>query len=434
MHAETAYLFRHALLRDAAYQLQLPGDRARLHALALELIESVLGGRAPEPAPLESDGVRVSLRHPTDDSAAELAEHARLAGEAESGQRDYLIAVRRLYLRRAAEHAERGFQSKVATRAWEQLADLVPEIERGEVLRRWAAALWADGRREGVEGILQKAASLHRKWGNRTGDGVATENLANLYHETGRQEEAEAAHERAIAIHRETGNRWCEGVALANIANLQLDKGRAQVAEQLLEQALAIHREVGNRRSEGISLNNLANLYFDASRFEAAEGAFLQAISIHREVRNRRSEGAALANLGMLYQEAGRTSSAETAFLSALNCMNESGNVQNKGFTLGCLANLFCSTGRLEAARRSFESALAIHRDCGNLRHEAIHLRDYALCLLALDHVPEARRCWSHGTGLLTGRRNGPEVGRQSDRMRQACIAAGVPPLEPDLS
>lgn len=30
MHAELAYLFRHALLRDAAYQLQLPGDRARL--------------------------------------------------------------------------------------------------------------------------------------------------------------------------------------------------------------------------------------------------------------------------------------------------------------------------------------------------------------------------------------------------------------------
>ena len=33
--AESAYLFRHALLREAAYQLQLPTDRARLHALAL---------------------------------------------------------------------------------------------------------------------------------------------------------------------------------------------------------------------------------------------------------------------------------------------------------------------------------------------------------------------------------------------------------------
>jgi len=38
--AEAAYLFRHALLRDAAYEMQLPADRARLHALAIDSIES----------------------------------------------------------------------------------------------------------------------------------------------------------------------------------------------------------------------------------------------------------------------------------------------------------------------------------------------------------------------------------------------------------
>ena len=45
--AEEAYLFRHALLRDAAYQLQLPGDRERLHLLAFELIEALAGGPPP---------------------------------------------------------------------------------------------------------------------------------------------------------------------------------------------------------------------------------------------------------------------------------------------------------------------------------------------------------------------------------------------------
>ena len=53
LHAETIYLFRHALLRDAAYQLQMPGDRARLHRIAFELIETLAGGRPPEPPPLE---------------------------------------------------------------------------------------------------------------------------------------------------------------------------------------------------------------------------------------------------------------------------------------------------------------------------------------------------------------------------------------------
>jgi hypothetical protein len=37
--AERAYMFRHALLRDASYQLHMPRDRERLHYLALEAIE-----------------------------------------------------------------------------------------------------------------------------------------------------------------------------------------------------------------------------------------------------------------------------------------------------------------------------------------------------------------------------------------------------------
>jgi hypothetical protein len=39
--AEEAYLFAHATLREAAYQLWLPSDRARLHSFALEILEAL---------------------------------------------------------------------------------------------------------------------------------------------------------------------------------------------------------------------------------------------------------------------------------------------------------------------------------------------------------------------------------------------------------
>ena len=44
LSAEDAYLFRHAIIRDAAYQLQLPSQRARLHGLAVECLEAWLDG------------------------------------------------------------------------------------------------------------------------------------------------------------------------------------------------------------------------------------------------------------------------------------------------------------------------------------------------------------------------------------------------------
>ena len=43
MFAETAYLFRHAVVRDAAYGLQPPSERALLHGLALDILEALPG-------------------------------------------------------------------------------------------------------------------------------------------------------------------------------------------------------------------------------------------------------------------------------------------------------------------------------------------------------------------------------------------------------
>lgn len=63
--AETAYLFRHALLRDAAYELQMPGARATLHGLAFSLMEAAVGSRAPEPPTLDGD-LMLLQPHPTD--------------------------------------------------------------------------------------------------------------------------------------------------------------------------------------------------------------------------------------------------------------------------------------------------------------------------------------------------------------------------------
>ncbi|MEK7467065.1 MAG: hypothetical protein AAB074_06580 [Planctomycetota bacterium] len=140
MTAEKAYLFRHALLRDAAYQLQLPGDRARLHALAFAVIEALAGGRAPEPAPLDAVEEVTLQPHATVAFAQELALHARLA-EVERGLKvDPIhsrprIALQRLYLRRAAEHADKQFRPEVSRLLWERHAALVkagvPPLDEG---------------------------------------------------------------------------------------------------------------------------------------------------------------------------------------------------------------------------------------------------------------------------------------------------------------
>ena len=132
MSAETAYLFRHALLREAAYQLQLPGDRSRLHALALSVLEELAGGRPPEPPPLGPDVDVLIPPHASDAFARELAGQAGSAGGPD------MAGLRRLYLRRAAEHASRSYRNEEAWTLWQEYATLVPRLEHSVALRRAA--------------------------------------------------------------------------------------------------------------------------------------------------------------------------------------------------------------------------------------------------------------------------------------------------------
>jgi len=186
--AEIAYLFRHALLRDAAYSLQLPSDRARLHELAFYLIEQAFGGRAPEPPPLDAINPPEFVPHATDRVAAELAYHGQRALEPGTGAKSACPWL--LYLRRAAEVADQQFRPE-AESLWLKLAEQLQGAACGEAIRSAGWATHLRGRPHIAERHMDQALAIHREVGNRRGEGLALGNLAIVYQETGRVELAE---------------------------------------------------------------------------------------------------------------------------------------------------------------------------------------------------------------------------------------------------
>jgi hypothetical protein len=152
--------FRHAVLRDAAYQLQLPAGRAGLHALAFATLEGLCGGRAPEAGEDSLSGSRFRP-HATDRFAFELSEHARRVVEAAESERarrelEPMRLARTLYLGRAAEVAERSFRTDEAIRLWEAAAELFDGDARGRRLRR-AAAVAVNAGRSGLRSRCSRA-------------------------------------------------------------------------------------------------------------------------------------------------------------------------------------------------------------------------------------------------------------------------------------
>jgi aminoglycoside phosphotransferase (APT) family kinase protein len=377
--SEAAYLFRHALLRDAAYQLQLPGDRARLHGLALSLLEQAFGGRPAEPEPLDTENRPNVSPHPIDPLAVELAQHAEISSKDD-------IALRRLYLRRAAEHAERSYQTEASAARWKELAELLSGDARGVALRRAGQAIKNAGRPVEAEGLYGKALEIHRRTGNRALEGTATGALALVYKMTGRLAQGEDAYGHALALHRAAGHRLGEAQELVNLGAFLTEAGRVREAEDMLRRALAPLRELGNTAFEALALANLGTVCAETSRNEESEAFYRQAADLLHRIGDRRGHSVVLGNLALLRDTPERAAETEQVFRQVIALHREFGNRRVEGMMLGNLANLQSRCGRAVEARKSHALALSLNRETGNRRSEGIAVANIA-AMDAADHL-----------------------------------------------
>lgn len=379
------WLFRHALTRAAAYELQLPADRAELHAAAVHALESTFGGRPPAMGPLAPGSGDTRVPHASDPLALELAGHAALAGDDEPWRQ-----VRVLYLRRAAAYAEQQFQLSLTSSLYSQLSGLLHAEARAEALRRAADALRNAGRSLEAEQLLLRALDVFRGCASSAGEGACLTNLALVYFYTGRHQLALSALESGMAV-------------------LSTAK-----SEMLMASALATHGMLHATRSE----------------YDTALNSLGEALRIHRSMGDDLHAAKALANLGLTQVAAGRHADAEQSYQDGLRLALAQHDLRTQGVITGNLAGLRYETRRIEEAAALYPRAIELHRQAGNARFEATCRCDFACCLIALGRNSEAQAMWRQGTAALQEIGDTHALKRKLDGMRGACVRAGVVPLE----
>lgn len=353
--AELAYLFRHALLRDAAYDLQPPTERSRLHALALDVIEQLFAGREGE----------------LDAMALELARHAELAGRADRECH---------WLERAAAHAHGLWRGAEAAELFQRLAKhpAADAQARSRALRGAGKSLLDTGR-------LQPALELLRSAAEEAPDAEAELDalrpLAYAYRNLGRHDDSLAVSRRNAELASERGDldlalaldsvatalvgleRNAEALPIAHdairhaqacgvprvlgglTANLGVLLGRmgedAQAATTLRE-ALAILETTGDRRALAATRRNLADRMRAMGDHQGAIRECEGALAEMRALGDRRGEGMALMTLGGAWKDAGRTMEGLRALEQAAGLLLESGDQRAAAIALanaasGCL-------------------------------------------------------------------------------------------------
>jgi tetratricopeptide (TPR) repeat protein len=388
MHAELAYLFRHAVLRDAAYLLLVPQDRAALHWLAVSVLQTVL--------------------HPTEQDAAgfDLAEHARMslpAARNESETRE-MLTLEHGFLTRAADYCKANGASLDEARLRDRLAahDLSSRSQKAASKLRAAECLiradLLDDANERAEAALRDAAQL----GDRLLDAHAQLVLLDIRRITASPEGRDCDIDALLAntaadpeLHlmalnelrrmHETARRDEQAMQVArDAAAYALDHGKQEWAShmlgyqayelhalgdtaraiEILQQAAALGRECGSELTEAQSWNTLGIVRVESGDIAGADAAYRQALALARSHGAKSLENSVLTNLGNLdLYFRGNLAQAEANYLASMNYCLETGHRASLAVTYVRLIDVYLARHEFRPALQFIDRMCAIAPD-----------------------------------------------------------------------
>ncbi|MCA9991017.1 MAG: tetratricopeptide repeat protein [Anaerolineales bacterium] len=435
---EAHYLFRHALLRDVTYQMQLLTRRRRLHRLAGEAIAQVYAGdlaahyadlayhadRAEQfPAAVrwyrlagEQAAARyanaVALAHfcraleLNPPAAAErwtlllaCEQLCRLRGDRD-GQAQNLAALAALATTpeqqvavalRQSRYAQQVGDYQAATVAAQQAMALAGTAAAGGAAAagylQWGRVLWRQGQYELARARLRQALALTPE---PLVEAEIRHSLGIVADEQGDLAAARAYHGQALAIYRQVGARPGEGLSLNNLGNVAADEGDSAGARSFYEQALRTFREIGDRPGESLALGNLGGVADDLGLYDEARAYYQQALFLFRESGNRRLEALALSNLGLLAHRRGEDEAAAALSRQALPISRSLGDRSGEAYALTHLGHGLLGLADPAGALAAYQEALAIRRELNQPHLAAELLAGLARLALGQGDLPQA--------------------------------------------
>ena len=341
---ELRYIFRHSLLRETVYDMQMRTRLRELHFMIAKAIEKVYADN------IEQRFVDLAFHY-------EQAEIKLKTNE---------------YLRKAADFARRNFQNVQALEFYDRLlknSDDETEIvkilvKKGEVLQ--LIGRWSESEISFHSALFKSAAT-----GNLPLKGRTHNALGALLLLKGNYKDAR--------IYLEKAANYCEQIvdnqgttrAYGNLGNLYFRQGDYDLAKDYFLKSLQIGRENDVKIPPQI-VSNLGLTFMNQGNYTEGVAVQKQELALVESAGDLGGAATLWVNLGIVYFEKGDENAALPCFEKGLELCQLLGNKQFTSIALGCIGNVWRVKGNFEKATGFLADDLKMCLELGDKQGIAI--------------------------------------------------------------
>jgi class 3 adenylate cyclase/tetratricopeptide (TPR) repeat protein len=341
---ELRYIFRHSLLRETVYDMQMRTRLRELHFMIAKAIEKVYADS------IEQRYVDLAFHY-------EQAEIKLKTNE---------------YLRKAADFARRNFQNIQALEFYDRLmknSDDETEIvktlvKKGEVLQ--LIGRWSESEISFHAALFKSAAT-----GNLPLKGRTHNALGALLLLKGNYKDARIYLEKAANYYEQIVDNQGTARAYGNLGNLYFRQGDYSLAKDYFLNSIQLGRENDVRIPPQI-VSNLGLTFMNQGNYTEGVAVQKQELAVVESLGDLGSAATLWVNLGIVYFEKGDENGALPCFEKGLELCQLLGNKQLTSIALGCIGNVWRVKGNIEKATEFLADDLKMCLELGDTQGTAI--------------------------------------------------------------
>ncbi len=338
------YSFRHALLRDAAYSMQL---KARLKEIHRKVAKAIENNYKDE-----------------EKFFSTLAFHYEKAEETENEI---------FYLKKAADYAKSQYHNQEAEKMYEKLLGLLKDdVEIIKVDHSLANVYKIEGKWDLTEKIFRESLERSQKIGDKLLIATSKKELANMMLQKGRYDEASPLLDDADTLYGELDNIQGKCDIEGYRGLIHYYKGELDDAVEHFTEKLRLAEIIDDKSAKALSYRYMGGVAYYRGDHQKALQHYKNQLKISKDNENLLDVAVAENNLGLVYSHLNDFKNAAKFYRRALETYKKVGIRQYICYTANNLGELKFWLGEYDEARSLVEEQLEIATELGIQRHVAI--------------------------------------------------------------